>query len=81
MNGLSDVRLTLRSQELAAEQNNGMREAGMRNALSGQSRWDRFWRRLHTRKALLALTADQLKDIGLTRERAQEEGLKPFWRL
>lgn len=81
MNGLSDVRLTLHSQELAAEQNNGAREAGMRNASSGQSHWDRFWRRLHTRKALLALTADQLKDIGLTREQAREEGLKPFWHL
>ena len=81
MNGLSDVRLTLHSQELAAEQNNGAREAGMRNASSGQSHWDRFWRRLHTRKALLALTPDQLKDVGLTREQALEEGLKPFWRI
>jgi uncharacterized protein YjiS (DUF1127 family) len=53
----------------------------MRNAPSGLSRWDLFWQRLHTRKALLALTPDQLKDIGLTREQAREEGLKPFWRL
>jgi uncharacterized protein YjiS (DUF1127 family) len=52
----------------------------MGNASSGLGRWDLFWRRLHTRKALLALTADQLKDVGLTREQAQEEGLKPFWR-
>jgi uncharacterized protein YjiS (DUF1127 family) len=81
MNGLSDVRLTLHSQELAAGQNNGTREASMCNASSGLSRWDLFWRRLHTRKALLALTADQLKDIGLTREQAREEGLKPFWRI
>ncbi|EJM42213.1 hypothetical protein PMI26_03171 [Pseudomonas sp. GM33] len=81
MNGLSDVRLTLHSQELATGQNNGAREAGMHNALSGQSRWDQFWRRLHTRKALLALTPDQLKDVGLTREQALEEGLKPFWRI
>ena len=81
MNGLSDVRLTLHSQELATGQSNGTREAGMCNAPSGQGRWDRFWRRLHTRKALLALTADQLKDIGLTREQAREEGLKPFWRI
>ncbi|WP_223544728.1 DUF1127 domain-containing protein [Pseudomonas sp. A-B-19] len=81
MNGLSDVRLTLHSQELVAEQNNGAREAGMHNVSSDLSRWDQFWRRLHTRKALLALTADQLKDIGLTREQAREEGLKPFWRI
>jgi uncharacterized protein YjiS (DUF1127 family) len=81
MNGLSDVRLTLHSQELAAGQNNGTREAGMRSAPSSLSRWDRFWCRLRTRKALLALTPDQLKDIGLTREQAREEGLKPFWRI
>ncbi len=81
MNGLSDVRLTLHSQELAAGQNNGTREASMRDAVSGLSRWNLFWRRLHTRKALLALTTDQLKDVGLTREQALEEGLKPFWRI
>jgi uncharacterized protein YjiS (DUF1127 family) len=81
MNGLSDVRLTLHSQELAAGQNNGTRAASMGNAASGQNRWDLFWRRLHTRRALLALTTDQLKDVGLTREQALEEGLKPFWRI
>ena len=81
MNGLSDVRLTLHSQELATGQNNGTQEAGMRSAPSSLSRWGRFWCRLRTRKALLALTPDQLKDIGLTREQALEEGLKPFWRI
>jgi uncharacterized protein YjiS (DUF1127 family) len=81
MNGLSDVRLALHSQELEAGQKDKSRQALMRNAPSGLSRWDLFWQRLHTRKALLALTPDQLKDIGLTREQAREEGLKPFWRL
>ncbi|MEJ5057328.1 MULTISPECIES: DUF1127 domain-containing protein [unclassified Pseudomonas] len=81
MNGLSDVRLTLHSQELAAGQNYGAREAHMRKAPSSLNRWDLFWRRLHTRKALLELTPEQLKDIGLTREQAREEGLKPFWRV
>jgi len=81
MNGLSDVRLTLHSQELAAGQNNGAREAVMRNAPSGLSRWGLFWHRLHTRKALLELTTEQLRDVGLSPEQAREEGLKPFWRL
>ena len=45
MNGLSDVRLTLHSQELAKGQENGTREANMRNAPSGLSRWDLFWHR------------------------------------
>lgn len=81
MNGLSDVRLTLHSQELAAGQKNGAREAVMRNAPSGLSRWGLFWHRLHTRKVLLTLTPEQLNDVGLSREQAREEGLKPFWRL
>ena len=29
---------------------------------------------------LLELTAEQLRDIGLTAEQARQEGLKPFWR-
>ncbi|MCX7080594.1 MAG: DUF1127 domain-containing protein [Pseudomonas sp.] len=81
MNGLSDVRLTLHSQELVAGQENGARAATMRNAPSGLSRWGLFWHRLRTRKALLDLTTEELRDIGLSRELAQEEGLKPFWRL
>ncbi|MHC8317105.1 DUF1127 domain-containing protein [Pseudomonas sp. LB3P31] len=81
MNGLSDVRLTLRSQELAKGQDHGTRGANMRNAPSGLGRWGLFWRRVHTRRALLTLTADQLKDVGLSREQAREEGLKPFWRI
>ena len=81
MNGLSDVRLTLRSQELEAGQKNDAREALKRNAPSGLGLWGLFWHRLHTRRALLELTPDQLRDIGLSREQAREEGLKPFWRV
>jgi len=81
MNGLSDVRLTLHSQELAAGQINGTREAPMRNAPSCLGRWGLFWHRLHTRKALLNLTPEQLRDVGLSQEQALEEGLKPFWHL
>lgn len=81
MNGLSDVRLTLHSQELEAGQEWGMRAATMRNAPSGLGRWGLFWHRLHTRKALLELSPEQLRDVGLSREQAREEGLKPFWRV
>ncbi|WP_210642012.1 MULTISPECIES: DUF1127 domain-containing protein [unclassified Pseudomonas] len=78
MNGLSDVRLTLHSQELAAGQEKELRA---RNAPACLGRWGLFWHRLHTRQALLELTPEQLRDIGLTREQALEEGLRPFWRL
>jgi len=81
MNGLSDVRLTLHSQELVAGQEKGSRAATMRNAPSGLSRWGLFWHRLRTRKTLLDLTTEELRDIGLSREQARQEGLKPFWRI
>ncbi|KRP73019.1 MULTISPECIES: DUF1127 domain-containing protein [Pseudomonas] len=73
MNGMSDVRLALHSQEL---------EAGQERATAAPvgSRWSLFWQRRHTRKALLTLTREQLLDVGLTAEQARQEGLKPFWR-
>ncbi len=73
MNGMSDVRLALHGQEL---------EVGQERAptLPGDNRWSLFWRRRHTRKALLTLTPEQLRDVGLTAEQARHEGLKAFWR-
>jgi uncharacterized protein YjiS (DUF1127 family) len=73
MNGMGDVRLALHSQELVA----GQERATARRDIS---RWGLFWRRRHTRKALLHLTREQLRDVGLTAEQARHEGLKPFWR-
>jgi uncharacterized protein YjiS (DUF1127 family) len=35
---------------------------------------------MHTRKTLLELTPEQLRDVGLSAEQARREGLKPFWR-
>lgn len=81
MNGLSDVRLTLHSQELVAGQDQGMQPTAIRNAPSCLGRWGLLWHRLHTRKALLELTPEQLRDVGLSHEQAKEEALKPFWRL
>ncbi|NVZ68196.1 DUF1127 domain-containing protein [Pseudomonas costantinii] len=73
MNGMSDVRLALHGQEL---------ESGQERAMSTPSGrgWSLFWHRSHTRKALLNLTVEQLRDIGLTAEQARQEGVKPFWR-
>ena len=76
MSGLSDVRLALHSQELEAGQERGL--SGL--APGHPSRWELFWRRRHTRQALLDLTTEQLRDIGLSTEQARREGLKPFWR-
>ncbi len=73
MNGISDVRLRLHSQELEADH--------ARVATPGDiSRWGLFWLRRHTRKALLSMTSEQLRDIGLSAQQARQEGLKPFWR-
>jgi uncharacterized protein YjiS (DUF1127 family) len=38
------------------------------------------WDRQRQRRALLDLDAHALRDIGITREEALNEGLKPFWR-
>lgn len=77
MNGLSDVRLTLHARELEQEQRSPV---SLASALPG-NHWDRFWMRLHTRRKLLDLDEHALKDIGLTREQALEEALKPFWKV
>jgi len=77
MNGFSDVRLLLRSQELQALDT---QERRVRSAPSGLGFWGLMWHRLTTRKALLELDADQLRDIGLTAREARQEGIKPFWR-
>ncbi|MEQ7919037.1 DUF1127 domain-containing protein [Xanthomonas sp. WHRI 1810A] len=76
MNGLSDVRLALYSQELVDGQARSVKVSYPDNL----GRWSLFQHRRATRRALLNLNADQLKDIGLTAEVAREEGMKPFWR-
>ncbi|WP_460046237.1 DUF1127 domain-containing protein [Pseudomonas sp. S2_H01] len=76
MNGMSDVRLTLYAQELVREQEVLVRV----NAPKGLGMWGLFQHRRVTRRALLNLTDDQLRDIGLSYEQARQEALKPFWR-
>jgi uncharacterized protein YjiS (DUF1127 family) len=39
-----------------------------------------YVRRHQTRRALKALSVDQLKDIGITIEQQQFEANKPFWK-
>jgi uncharacterized protein YjiS (DUF1127 family) len=68
--------LTLYAQELVREQEISARV----NAPKGLSLWGLFQHRRVTRRALLSLTGDQLRDIGLSYEQARCEGLKPFWR-
>jgi len=81
MNGLSDVRLVLRQQELLQDAERPICSLAPTQQAAELSRWALFWRRLRTRKALLELDAAQLRDIGLSAEQAREEALKPFWRL
>jgi len=38
--------------------------------------WQQNYR---TRKALIRLSDEQLKDVGLSRKQAQNEASKPFW--
>lgn len=75
MTGMSDVRLTLYQQELL-----GLPEARVIPSGPRESRWQQFWRRLRTRKQLLELSDEQLRDIGISREQARLEAMRPFWR-
>ena len=81
MNGLSDVRLTLESGELLQASAGAHLYAQASAVTPAVSRWNAFWRRLTTRRALLTLTDEQLKDVGLGREQARREALRPFWTL
>jgi uncharacterized protein YjiS (DUF1127 family) len=76
MNGFSDVRLALYSQELSERQATVVKTTTAHN----RSRWALYRHRWTSRKMLLDLTEDQLRDIGLSSGQALREGLKPFWR-
>lgn len=76
MNGLTDVRLALYSQELSSG------HAVVAKKANGPKlgRWALYRHRWMSRRSLLNLTEDQLRDIGLSSGQAMREGLKPFWR-
>ena len=76
MNGLSDVRLTLHGPQLQAEHESFQ----VVSSPAGLSRWGLFCHRARSRRMLLNLDEQQLRDVGLTREMARQEGCKPFWR-
>lgn len=76
MNGLSDVRLKLYGAELERQ---ALCRPNVRTP-AGLGRFGLMLHRWNTRRALLEMTPEQLRDIGLTRAEALEEGLKPFWR-
>lgn len=49
----------------------------------GASFWsilETWGRRAHQRRQLAQLSERQLDDIGISREQAQQEAAKPFWR-
>lgn len=74
MNGFSDVRLVLKTQELQAEQR--VKHAAVPQ---GFTRWQWLWHCLRSRRQLQQLSPEQLRDIGISAEQAQREALKSFW--
>ena len=76
MNGLNDARLTLHGPQLQAEHE----ARQIVRTPSGLGRWGLYWHRALTRRTLLTLDAQQLRDVGLSAEMARHEGCKPFWR-
>jgi uncharacterized protein YjiS (DUF1127 family) len=81
MSGLSDVRLVLKSEELRQVTVDQHLCAAVSTNAPTVSRWRGFWRRLTTRRALLTLSDEQLRDIGLSRAQARRAALLPFWKL
>jgi len=84
MNGLSDVRLALHSQELVNEHlvktKSAMAVAVKTRSTPNLGWWATLCHRWTSRRALRELNADQLRDIGISPEQARQEGVKPFWR-
>ena len=76
MNGFSDVRLFLISQELDQQGQPAMRVRTPEH-FSGLGLMLHRW---CSRRDLLELDAEQLRDIGLDWSQARAEALKPFWR-
>jgi uncharacterized protein YjiS (DUF1127 family) len=58
----------------------GFVEAGMGVVRRLLTAFDAGYERYLQRRALLALSDEQLEDIGITRAEAIIEGSKPFWR-
>lgn len=61
-------------------------DEGGRSGRPGRNLFGAFWRwfselpaRRITRRGLLELSDDQLKDIGISRAEAYRWGLRPFW--
>ncbi|AHG38791.1 hypothetical protein N018_00460 [Pseudomonas syringae CC1557] len=82
MNGFSDVRLALHSQELNEYRPNLIRTVRSEKTElpTDMGRWALYRHRWASRRALLELSDDQLRDIGLDFQQARAEALKPFWR-
>jgi uncharacterized protein YjiS (DUF1127 family) len=78
MTGYSDVRLLLQGLELDALAQAPRVHSPLPAPTLG--RWKTLLIRLGTRRQLLELDAEQLKDIGLTRGQAMAEAMKPFWK-
>jgi len=82
MNGFSDVRLALHTQELDESGSKAANTIHARKAElpAGMNRWALYAHLWTTRRSLLQLTSDELRDIGLDPLQARAEALKPFWR-
>lgn len=76
MNGLVDMRLEL----LNKDGHDAASVEQRTHAPAGMSRWALYRHRAQSRRALLELTDEQLRDIGLDFRQARIEAMKPFWR-
>lgn len=86
MNGFSDVQSVLQGcerdtrQPVASEKRANHPPAALVQPQPVSGRWALYRHRWTSRRALLELTDDELRDIGLDYSQARREAAKPFWR-
>ncbi|MCO8162471.1 DUF1127 domain-containing protein [Pseudomonas sp. 21LCFQ010] len=82
MNSFTDVQSALpgSQRQTQPQVNSGSRTVTHTEASAAVSRWALYRHRRTSRRALLELTDDELRDIGLDYSQARIEAGKPFWR-
>ncbi|KQQ53792.1 hypothetical protein ASF84_18475 [Pseudomonas sp. Leaf127] len=83
MNGVIDVQSVLQGSERDTHQpvaRQKRTQPAPTVCLPATGRWALYRHRWVSRRALLNLTDDELRDIGLDYSQARAEATKPFWR-
>ena len=76
---MATIETIYRGPELRAFESKAVTGRARFSLTSALTRLEAILERRRSRKALLEMTDDQLKDIGLSRSEAHGEAYRPFW--